>query len=493
MKSRIGRIFLGIAALLALLVGVLLANTYRKHSRQLAVRPVQALSIDREAAAQRLAGAVRFQTISYDDGSRASDEEFRKLHAYLEQNFPHVYASLKRENIGDFGLLFTWQGYDASAKPIMLMAHQDVVPIAPGTEADWLAAPFAGTVRDGYVWGRGAWDDKGNLMGILEAVETLLARGYTPRQTIYLSFGQDEEVGGTKGARQIAALLKARGVRLEFVLDEGMLITEGVMKGIKAPLALVGIAEKGVMTVSLSATAVPGHSSMPPKNTAIGTLAGAIGKLEQHPMPASLGGATAEMLDTIAPEMTGTNRIVLSNRWLLDPLILKSLEGNPSTGAMLRTTTAPTIFNAGNKQNVLPGYARAYVNFRLLPGDTQDAVLEHVRRVVDDDAVVLGKVDEALTEASPVSSTDSRAYRLINQTIRETVPGTLVAPGLLVGATDSRYMTSIADQVLRFSPVRANAEDLHRFHGTNERMSVENYGELVAFYYRLLSSDVAAE
>jgi carboxypeptidase PM20D1 len=373
----------------------------------------------------------------------------------------------------------------------MLMAHQDVVPIAPGTEKDWLAEPFAGTIRDGYIWGRGAWDDKGDLLGILEAVETLLAHGYTPRQTIYLASGQDEEVGGRKGAMQIAALLKSRGVRLEFVLDEGMLITDGVMKGITQPLALIGVAEKGSMTVSLSATAIPGHSSMPPKETAIGMLSSAIAKLENAQMPASIGGVATEMLDTIAPEMSGMNRIVLSNRWLFGPLVRYGLEKGPTTNALVRTTTAPTIFNAGNKENVLPGYAKAYVNFRLLPGDTKADVLKHVDEVIGNPAIVAKPTDEISTEASPVSSSASRSYRLINRTIREIFPGTLVAPALLVGATDSRYMTDIAEQVYRFSPVRANAEDLHRFHGTNERMSVANYTELVAFYYRLLSADGA--
>jgi carboxypeptidase PM20D1 len=268
-----------------------------------------------------------------------------------------------------------------------------------------------------------------------------------------------------------------------------MLITEGIMKGINQPLALIGVAEKGIMTVALSATATPGHSSMPPQETAIGVLGAAIGRLEKNQMPASIGGITEELLDTIAPEMSGVNRIVLSNRWLLGPLIRSGLEKSPSTNAMVRTTTAPTIFNAGNKENVLPAYARAYVNFRLLPGDTEKIVLQHVNDIVDDSAIVAEQLPDTLAEASPVSSSRSRSYRLINRTIREMFPGTLVAPGLLVGATDSRYMTGIADQVYRFSPVRANSEDLHRFHGTNERMSVSNYAELVAFYYRLMSSD----
>ena len=194
------------------------------------------------------------------------------------------------------------------------------MPVAPGTEGDWAAPPFDGVIRDGYVWGRGSWDDKGNLFAMLEAAELLAREGFRPRRTVYFAFGHDEEVSGRRGAAAIAALFKARGVRLGYVLDEGLLITDGIIKGATRPVALIGIAEKGYATLELSAAATPGHSSLPPRETAIGRLSAAIARLESRPFPASIRGVMRQTLEAAAPELDLVNRVVLSNLWLLEPL-----------------------------------------------------------------------------------------------------------------------------------------------------------------------------
>lgn len=476
---------LALLALLAALLVAVAANTLRQGSRQIEAAPAAPLALDENAAAQRLAAAVRLRTISFDGRDGASAGEFRKLHALLEKSFPRAHSALKREFVNELSLLYTWPGSDPSAKPIMLMAHQDVVPIAPGTEKDWQADPFAGEIRDGFVWGRGAWDDKANLFAIFEAVETLAASGFKPRQTLYIASGHDEEIGGRQGGKAIAELLQSRGVRLDFVVDEGLLITEGVLKGLDRPAALIGTAEKGYLTLALSATATPGHSSMPPPNTAIGMLSTALARLEDRQMPAAIRGVAAEMFDTIAPEMSGVNRVLLSNLWLFGPLVKRQLEQGGSTNAMLRTTTALTVVHAGNKENVLPGKADALVNFRILPGDTIDGVTAHVKAAAANEAISVAPSGHA-NEPTPISPSAAPSYRLIARTVRELFPGTVVAPGLMIAATDSRHMAPIADAIYRFSPVRARSEDLPRFHGTNERISVANHAELIRFYHRLL-------
>jgi carboxypeptidase PM20D1 len=476
-----------VLVLLAALAVVVAANALRHGSRQIEVAPAPPLKLDENAAAQRLAAAVRLRTISYDGQPDASAAEFRKLHALLKKSFPRAHAVLKRETVNELSLLYTWPGFDPAAKPIMLMAHQDVVPIAPGTERDWQADPFGGEIRDGFVWGRGAWDDKANLFALFEAVETLAAAGFKPRQTILIASGHDEEIGGEQGAKAIAELLKSRGVKLDFVLDEGLLITEGVLKGLDRPVALVGTAEKGYLTLALAAKARPGHSSMPPPETAIGMLSAALARLEDRQMPAAIRGVAAEMFDTIAPEMSGVNRVLLSNLWLFGPLVKRQLERAASTNAMLRTTTALTVVKAGNKENVLPGQAEALVNFRILPGDTIGGVKAHARAAVANEAITVAPSGHA-NEPTPISPSAAPSYRLINRTVRELFPGTVVAPGLMLGATDSRHMAPIADAIYRFSPVRAKSEDLPRFHGTNERISVANHAELIRFYHRLLQN-----
>ena len=478
------------AAFIALSIGAAVAaiaciNVLRLGSRQIVVAPISPPPVDERRAAEHLSSAVRFETISQDLAPEVDRGEFLRFHTFLKEAFPHVHAILTREVVNGYSLLYAWTGEDPTAKPIVLMAHQDVVPIAPGSERQWHAGPFSGEIKDGYVWGRGAWDDKGNLMAILEAVESLAAAGFKPRRTIYLAFGHDEENGGAEGANAIASLFKLRGVRPEFVLDEGLLVAEGIMPGLDPPVALIGIAEKGSATLKLTTTAPPGHSSMPGSRTAIGSLAMALERVEHAPYPAVVGGVAGDMLRVMAPEMHVVNRLALSNLWLLEPLVRRQLAAAPSTDALLRTTTAITIIRGGNKENVLPETAEAWVNFRLLPGDTVRGVVEHVRHAIDDERVGIEVLPQS-SEASPVASQTSDGYGLISRTVRELFPGVVVAPGLMIGGTDSRHMTGVAENVYRFSPVRARAEDLSRFHGTDERISVDNYVEMIRFYRTLI-------
>jgi carboxypeptidase PM20D1 len=472
-------------SMVAAIAALACINVLRLGSRQIIVAPIDPPPVDERRAAEHLSSAVRFQTISRDLAPDVDRSEFLRLHAFLKEAFPHVHAILTREVVNGYALLYAWPGEDPTLRPIVLMAHQDVVPIAPGSESRWHAGPFSGEIKDGYIWGRGAWDDKGNLMSILEAVESLAAAGFKPRRTIYLAFGHDEENGGAEGASAIASLFKLRGVRPEFVIDEGMLIAEGIMPGLDPPVALIGIAEKGSATLKLTATAPPGHSSMPGSRTAIGSLATALERVERAPCPAVVGGVAGDMLRAIAPEMHGLNRLALSNLWLLEPFVRRQLAAAPSTNALLRTTAAITVIRGGDKENVLPGTAEAWVNFRLLPGDTVRGVVEHVRRAVDDERVGIEVLPQS-SEASKVASQASDGYALISRTVREVFPGVVVAPGLMIGGTDSRHMEEVAENVYRFSPVRARAEDLSRFHGTDERISAENYVEMIRFYETLI-------
>lgn len=488
----IKRLLLGILALLALLVAVLAVNTWRKGSRQIDVLPVALIAVDEKAASESLAAAIRARTVSSQTDAALNADQFEVLHAHLQKQYPKLHAALKREVVAGLSLLYTWPGSDPGARPILLMAHQDVVPIAPGTEKDWFAEPFAGTIKDGFVWGRGSWDDKANLIAQMESVEMLVASGFKPKRTVYLAFGADEEVGGLRGAKAIAALMAERQIKLDFVIDEGLLITEGVLPGLKPPAAIIGIAEKGYLSVALSVPATPGHSSFPPPpgTSAIAMMSAALKRLDDQQLSASITGVARQMFDTIAPEMSGFSRVALSNLWLLGPVVQKQLESGATTNAMLRTTTALTLVNAGNKENVLPGRAEATVNYRLLPGDSLASVQQHVKQSIANDRFEL-KVLPGATEPSKVAPTDSASYKLIERTVRELFPGTIVAPGLMIGGTDSQHFGNVSDHIYKFSPVRAKPEDLSRFHGTNERVASSNLAELIRFYHRLLSQGAA--
>jgi carboxypeptidase PM20D1 len=470
--------------ILVVLIAVLLVRTALARSHQITAEPVTDISIDARAAAERLAGAIRFRTISHENG-QVEREAFLGLHEHLARSFPLVHSNLTREVVAGYSLLYTWKGRNPGAAPILLLSHQDVVPVEPGTERSWTRPPFSGAIADGYVWGRGTMDDKSGVLGILEAVEHLLARGFQPERTVLLAFGHDEEVSGVNGARNIAALLGQRGVKPEFILDEGGVIAEGMVEGVEAPVALVSTAEKGYVSVDLVARSEGGHSSMPPRHTAIGRLAAAIQGLEENQMPARIDGATRKSFEYLAPEMPFGQRLFLSNLWLFSPLAERIFSAEPAANSRIRTTTAATILHAGVKENVLPLEARAVVNFRILPGDSVEDVLEHVRAQAGPEVQVSARQATA-KEPSPESDAESPTFRLIQTTIVQVFPGTLVSPNLLGAATDTKHFQGLTRNVYRFLPVHIRKEDLARVHGTNERIGVEDFAGIVRFYVQLI-------
>lgn len=439
--------------------------------------------------AAHLAGAIGFETISKQD-SGPELVPMRALHAYLAQTFPRTYATLTHEVVAPASLLFEWKGSDSTLEPIVMMSHLDVVPVESGSEGAWTHPPFSGAIADGFVWGRGTLDDKVGVLSTLEAVEALIAKGYNPHRTVYLAFGDDEETGG-HGAGAIVALLKSRGVHPLVAIDEGSAIIRGVVAGVSRPAALIGVAEKGHMSVQLTVVGTGGHSSMPPPRTAVGVLAQAIDRLERHPLPAHLSGAAEEMLGRLGREMPLGARVMMANLWLTRPLVTRMMAASPATNASLRTTTAPTMMQGSPKENVLPIRASAIVNFRIIPGETPESVIEHVRKVVDDSAVAVTIVGVA-TPPSPVSSTTSAAYRILSRDIAVLEPDAIVAPSLVLGATDSRQYGDYARDVYRFLPMQIGPADLDRVHGTNERIGIHDYARGVAFM-TLLVSDLSAQ
>jgi carboxypeptidase PM20D1 len=483
---RIKRIALLLLLCLIVLCSVLLVKTFRFASKQVQVEPVNTLAIDQEGVVRRLAQAIRYQTISYQDPQQFRAEEFLGFHKFLEESFPKVHSTLTREVVGDYSLLYTWKGQEDAGKPILLMAHMDVVPVEPGTEGNWTQPPFEGRVIDGYIWGRGALDDKSNVLSILEAVELLISEGVQPKRTIYLAFGHDEEVGGKNGAAKIVSLLQSRSVHLDYILDEGSAVTDGIIPGMSRPVALIGIAEKGLLSVELNVETEGGHSSTPPPQTAVGILSRAISRLEENQMPGSIKGVVGQMFQSVGPEMRFDKRIVFANLWLFRPLVERQMAASPTTNAAMRTTTAATMIEGGVKENVLPSKARAVVNFRILPGDSIQSVIAHVNQTINDARVKVTRYGETANEPSAVSSIDSMGYRSLERTIRQLFPGTVVAPSQVIAATDSRHYAALSSDIYRFAPFTVRPEDMNRVHGTNERVSVENYAQCVRFYHQLI-------
>ncbi|CRY77599.1 carboxypeptidase PM20D1 [Nocardia farcinica] len=434
-----------------------------------------------DATAERLAGALRCATVS-GTGERADDSadgEFVRLAAHLEACFPRVHAELELERFGH-SRLYRWPGVEPERVSAILLAHQDVVPAGDG----WTHPPFAGVVDDGFIWGRGAIDDKSRVLAILEAVEAALAAGVRPRHTVYLAFGHDEEVFGDAGAVLMARRLRDAGVRAELLLDEGGVITEGVADGVSTPVASIMVGEKGYATVRLSVRETGGHSSMPGRQTAVGRIARAVARVQDRPLPLRLTPVIADMLARLRTVMPPARRMLLGAAGVAGPVITRVMAARPQTEALVRTTTAPTVIRGGVKANVLPQHAEALVNFRILPGDSVDGVLAHCRRVIRDRGVTV----ELVGMASEPSRTErpGPAFDLVARLARQVVPGVAVTSGLVPGATDSRHYDGLAATRCNFAPIVLSEADLATIHGTDERISRVNYARLIEFNRRLI-------
>ncbi|WP_084397474.1 M20 family peptidase [Henriciella aquimarina] len=493
-------ILLGIGGLVVLLIIVLVTRTFLYGGAPEGVQSVDLPdppAVSAETAAQHLSEAIQFRTITVAPGDPRPGQEgpWLDLQAWLEETYPAFHAAAGKETVpGGLTLLYTWQGSDPSLKPLLLMAHQDVVPVNIGTEGDWDAPPFSGEIKNGYVYGRGAIDDKGSLIGIMEALDALARDGFEPRRTILVQLGHNEEISGS-GAQAGIQLLQDRGVEPVMALDEGFMVLEtNPLTG--GTLGFIGIAEKGYLTLKITAKGEGGHSSQPPHNSATVRLSRALVALDENQLEADFSKPPiSDMMRVVSMEMGFVPRMAMANQWLFGGMLDSQFSATPAGNAMIRTTTAPTMLSGSAKENVLAQRAMAIVNFRIHPNNTPEQVMQHVRDLTDDiGGIEVSEAEGSIgSEASPVSAIDNRAYGVLNAVAGEVGRGAPVTPALVLGATDSRYAAAITDDVYRFMPAIMTEEDITGFHGTNERITVENMGRLARGYGQIVLAMDAGE
>jgi carboxypeptidase PM20D1 len=416
-------------------------------------------------------------------GIRIAD--FQDFMDFLQQTYPFVHALPERRTFGQFSLLFKWEGTDADLLPVLLMAHYDVVPVEVTTESLWKYEPFSGHMTADSVWGRGAMDDKLACIALMEAVEQLLREGQHPQRTVYLALGHDEEKGGYQGAQQIATYLQEHQITCQYILDEGGAITDGIIPGAGSPVALIGIAEKGILNLELSVNIAGGHASMPAGATAIEVLARAIDRLKSHPFPTQITEPTRLMFDHLGPELPWPLRIAFANADILQPLLMQKLNDTPQGNASIRTTMVPTIISAGLKENVIPQTAKAVINLRTLPGATTHGIIDRLGKVIQDERILIEPVGVS-ADPSTVSDVSAAGYRFIEQSIREIYPETIVVPNLLVGATDSRHFAGVSEHIYRFRPFHLDPETVQSVHGINERVAKTDLENGIRFFSQLI-------
>jgi carboxypeptidase PM20D1 len=475
-----GRILKFLGAALLIVILVVLIKTFAFKSKQLDIATVAAPEYSKEQLDHFL-GAIKFKTISYADAAMFDSSQFNGLHRYLKATYPLVHEKLSLKKIIDFSLLYKWEGSDPSLAPYVLMGHQDVVPIEEASRNLWTVDPFDGVVKQDSIWGRGACDDKINLVGIMESVEKLLKEGFQPKRTIYLAFGHDEETGGL-GAQALAAELKSQNVQAELVLDEGGIVTMDKVPGMTKPVALIGTSEKGYLSLELKVEKNGGHSSMPEKETALDIVTRAILTLREHPFKADFSPSTLGFIDHVGPEMPFLQKMVFANTWLFKSVVIGIYESSPGGNALVRTTAVPTIIHAGMKDNVVPTSVTAVVNLRLLPGDSSKWVIEQVKKIINDDRVKISAMGGFESEPTDITSEDGPGYKIVDETIHKTFAEAITTPFLMIGGTDSRHMSGISRNIIKFSPMI----DPVGFHGIDERVSTQSYKDTLWFFETLL-------
>jgi len=465
------KLLLSFVLIVGALLSIALIRTLMHSAPEPTVNVGLTADIDGEAATNNLASSIRFKTISHQDKEKFSPQEFEGFIKWAADTYPEFHSAMQLEML-EYTLLFKWEGSDNSLAPILLTAHYDVVPVIPGTESIWEEEPFAGVISNNRIWGRGALDDKSGVVGMMEAATYLIQNNFQPTRTVYFSFGHDEEIGGG-GAAQVTEKLKQEGVQLQWSLDEGSFVNRGFFPGVDKLVAPINVAEKGIMNLLIVAKAKGGHSSTPPKKTAVTILADALIKLENEPLPGSLEGLSAVMFDEVSKHMPFGYRFLFANRWLFGGLLDSQMSSAPVINAMIRTTTAPTMLSGSIKSNVLPIEATALINFRLHPRDSIESVTEHVRRVVGSDQVEVRTLGGM--EASGVSSWESPGYEIISSSLSKVYGEVVSVPGIMIAASDTRHYSKVADNSFRFNPFSIVPEDMTGFHGTNESIAVDSF------------------
>lgn len=493
-----------IVFIVCLIAGILINTAFVKERferRILSNNPPVFIEADADLKltwAKRLGDAIKIKTISYNDSAQSFDE-LAQIQNFIQEKYPSIHSSdyIEKFVVHDYSLVYRIQGTLQTKNPYLLCAHMDVVP--EGNLEGWSHDPFLGEViKDeetglDFIFGRGAIDDKQAVFGILEALEHIVKSHERPKRTFYLAFGHDEELRGHEGAgnmaKKLEELFALHNEKLDFMVDEGMFVMEDIFPGLTAPIICVGVVEKGSMIIELSVNGVQGHSSKPPRESAIGILAHAIAKLEDNQQPSHFGDSVeSEMMAYIAPHTSFLYKMVIGNFWIFSGLMSKILGASPNTDAIQRTTTAVTIVNGGVKINVVPNEAKAYINHRVHPSDTIDDVIRYNKEVIDDDRVNIKLIEAFVPSRISDYSNDALPFQILVNSAMEVYPEAHVAPALMIANTDTRHYQNLSDTTFRFSPILLNTEGLDRFHGLDERISVDNYAQNINFFYRLMKN-----
>lgn len=464
------------------------------------VAPMDAITelpLSREHAVASLQMAVRFPTISADDPESVDWTPFERYADFLCERYPAFHAAAERHVVAGHALIYRWPGKESHRRPVVWMAHQDVVPVE--NASDWTHPPFAGELAEGCLWGRGALDMKSHMIAMLECCEALIAQGYTPARDMYLLLGCDEETGVNTSAIPMREWLKAQDITPLYILDEGTNgFFDGALFDIPRTLACVAVAEKGFGNLRIQVSDDGGHASLPPRKTALGKLMHMAVRMDKRPFPARIAPPVSNMIERLLPEMRWRDRMIYANLWLLRPLAVKKLSANRQTNAWLRSTAALTMASGAPQPNVLPQQAAATWNVRTAPWDQPEQLkqilLARSGFLQGGEQLQGVLVEEQLHAASRVSPSQDGVAKILFDTVEQQFPDCVALPSLMLGGTDAIHLEEICSHIYRFSPFRSYQQYGHTIHATDERVDVEDFLHAIGFFAALCQrADALAE
>lgn len=478
------KVLLSLIIVLIVLSGLLFyrANTIFKNQQYQVNELLLPIKVDENAVLERFIKAIQIPTISNENKRDVDEVALQTFQQYLADSFPLVHEKTEVQTFAKHSLLYHLKGQNSQLKPVLFVAHLDVIPVNKHTLNRWQQLPFSGNLVNEVIWGRGTLDNKLSVMALMESMEQFLAQNKIAQRDIYFAFGHDKEVGG-EGAKIIAAYFAAQNIQFEFILDEGGAVTKDIIPGTHHPIALVGVAEKSFVNITLKVAGQGGHSSQPPLATTAAILAKAIVNLENQPFAAHIKFFDL-MFQNIGYALPLTNRLAMANLWLFEPYVLDTLLEQANSAASVRTTGAVTMLQGSTKSNVLPTQASAVMNIRIYPGDTLEGILAHIQQTINDPRVIVSS--EEASEESLVSSTEKYGFKLIESTIRRIDSNILVSPYLVLGATDSRHYQKLSDSIYHFVMITLDSSSYRQIHGLNEHVSTKDYLNAIQFYYAML-------
>lgn len=467
-----------LGVLLALLLIAVIRTVMIKAPARISCAP-EYTQEELETAQEKLGAMIRVPTVSRHENEDLT--EFYKYHAELERLFPLLHQNLEKTVLKGT-LLYRWKGQDEAKKPILFMGHQDVVP---ASDEGWSVPAYSGVEKNGDLYGRGAMDCKSTMYVEMQAVEELLAEGFTPPCDVYLEYSINEETGGD-GAAAAVRYLKEKGIELALVMDEGGAVVDKAVDGMDRPYAVIGITEKGYMDLKITARGKGGHSSTPPRNTPAARLFAFADEIERkRPFRKKLLPEVEEMFRRMAPSFNFPMRLVLGNIWLFRPLLMALMPVvSPFGEAVMATTCCFTMMEGSDAANVIPKEPHLVANLRTSVHQGCEESLAVMKKYADK----YGLEIEILLQrdASPVSNIHSKEYAYVESCIRRYFPDVGIAPYVIMGGTDCRHFHALTENALRFAPVRVTAAQNASCHAVDENVTIASLAEGVRFYKMFL-------